>query len=63
MRSDTRSKQQVLELMRRLGLHDRIEQAERDLPEVVDLRRDGEVLERLGLNVDRAVNGLGGSAW
>jgi hypothetical protein len=63
MRSDTRSKQQVLELMRRLGLHDRIEQAERDLPEVVDLRRDGEVLERLGLSVDRAVNGLGGSAW
>jgi hypothetical protein len=49
--------------MRRLGLHDRIEQAERDLPEVVDLRRDGEVLERLGLSVDRAVNGLGGSAW
>jgi hypothetical protein len=63
MRSDTRSKQQVLELMRRLGLHDRIEQAERDLPEVVDLTRDGEMLERLGLSVDRAVNGLGGSAW
>jgi hypothetical protein len=57
------SKQQVIELMRRLGMHDRVAEAERDLPDIIDLERDGAVLARLGLSVDAAVSQLGGSAW
>jgi hypothetical protein len=51
----------VLDLMRRLGMHDRIEQAQRELPETIDLTGDGELLAALGL--DAVVNQLGGSAW
>ena len=58
-----RSKQEVLELMRRLGMQDRIPEAERDLPDVVDLDRDGHLLARLGLGVDALVNRMGGSPW
>jgi hypothetical protein len=57
----TRSKRDVLVLMRRLGLQDRIAEAERDLPDVVDLDGDAAILSRLGLGVDAAVDGLGGS--
>jgi hypothetical protein len=57
------SKREVLALMRRLGLSDRIEQAERELPDPVDLTRDGDLLARLGLGLDAAVDRLGGSSW
>jgi hypothetical protein len=57
------SKDDVLTLMRRLGMHDRIEQAERELPDPVNLTRDGDLLARLGLDFDAAVNRLGGSSW
>ena len=59
----TRYKKDVLELMRRLGMEDRIPEAERELPEVIDLDRDGRLLAQFGLGVDALVNRMGGSAW
>jgi hypothetical protein len=49
--------------MRRVGLADRVAEAQQVLPEVVDLDRDEQLLYRLGLSLDRIVDGLGGSAW
>ena len=61
MRSRPRS--QIIDLMRRIGLADRVAEAEQVLPEVVDLDRDEQLLHRLGLSLDQIVDGLGGSAW
>jgi len=56
-----RSKADVLDLMRRLGMHDRLAAAQAQLPDVVDLRRHADLLARLGLGVDTVVDRLGGS--
>lgn len=53
----------VLALMRRVGMHDQIEAAQAELPEVVDIDRDDLLLQRFGLGVDRLVDLLGGSPW
>ena len=58
-----RSKQDVLALMRRLGKGDKIEEAERILPDPVDIDRDAHLLTRLGIGLDSAVNELGGSPY
>jgi hypothetical protein len=55
------TKQQIIELMRRMGLQDWIPEAQRDLPDIIDLDRDGAILSRIGLGVDEARNALGGS--
>jgi hypothetical protein len=55
------TKEQVLALMRRMGLHDRIPEAEHLLPTVVDLHRNERLLARLGLGIDEATDALGGS--
>jgi hypothetical protein len=55
------TKEQVIALMRRMGLHDRIPEAEHVLPNVVDVRRDEVILARLGLGIDEATDALGGS--
>jgi hypothetical protein len=57
------SKQDVIALMRRLGRTDRIAEAQEILPDPVDLQRDSHLLMRLGLNLDHAVNELGGSPY
>jgi len=49
--------------MRRVGMSDRIPEARRVLPEVVDLDRDSDLLLRLGLTIDRIVNEMGGGPW
>jgi hypothetical protein len=50
--------------MRRLGMpEDRIDQALRELPDVIDTDRDGNKLRQLGLGLDTIVDELGGSAW
>lgn len=46
--------------MRRIDLGERIPEAERTLPEVVDLDRDERLLFQLGFSLDRIVDGLGG---
>jgi hypothetical protein len=58
-----REKQEVLAVMRRLGMADKVEEAEALLPDVVDLDRDWELFLTLGidLNVDTLKNRLGGS--
>jgi hypothetical protein len=58
-----REKERVLAVMRRLGMADKVEQAEALLPDVVDLDRDRELFLRLGIdiNVDTLINRLGGS--
>jgi hypothetical protein len=53
----------IVDIMRRIGLEDRVAEAQRILPEVVDLDRDEQSLYRLGLSLDRIVDELGGSAW
>ena len=50
-------------IMRRLGIEDKIDQALRELPAVIDIDRDGKKLRQLGLGLDTIVNELGGSPW
>jgi hypothetical protein len=56
-----RSKPAILELMRRVGMQERIPEAQRLLPDEVDLTRDGETLAHLGLDSDLMTDRLGGS--
>jgi hypothetical protein len=58
-----RPRSDITDIMRRIGLGDRIAEAQQILPEVVDLDRDEHLLTRLGLSLDRIVDELGGSAW
>ena len=63
MVGDTRSKEEILAVMRRLGMTDRISQAQEILPDVVHLDRDAATLRRLGLDLDVIVDRLGSSPW
>jgi carbamate kinase len=63
LRPNERTRTQVEQVMRRIGLSDRIAEAHRMLPEVVDLDRDGQLLSGLGLSMDRIVDGLGAGPW
>ena len=63
MAGATRSKRDVLALMRRLGKNDRIDEAERILPDPVDLDRDAHLLAQLGIGMDSAFNQLGASPY
>jgi hypothetical protein len=53
----------MLRLMRRLGMHELIGDAERRLPDPVDFGRDALLLIELGLEFDMVVDRLGGSPW
>lgn len=57
------SKADVLAVMHRLGLDNRIGEAEERLPDPVVMERDMEILTDLGLSFDDIVNDLGGSPW
>jgi hypothetical protein len=57
------TKAQVIAIMRRLGMEDKIDRANRELPDVIDLERDSNKLRQLGLSLDTIVNELGGSPW
>jgi hypothetical protein len=54
-------KEDILRNMRRVGLHDRVPEAERLLPDVVDLDRDRTLLEQLGLSRTGMIDAMGGS--
>lgn len=54
-------KEDILRNMRRVGWTERLPEAERLLPEVVDLDRDHELLARLGLSRTSLIDALGGS--
>jgi hypothetical protein len=62
-RSSERTRTQIEQVMRRIGLSDRIEEAQRVLPEVVDLDRDARLLLGLGLSIDRIADDLGAGPW
>ncbi len=62
-RSSERTRTQIEQVMRRIGLSDRIEEAHRLLPEVVDLDRDARLLLGLGLSIDRIADDLGAGPW
>ena len=57
-----RERGEVISVMRRVGLGDRVAEAQQTLPEVIDLDRDEQLLYRLGLSLDRIVDRLGGRA-
>lgn len=57
------SKQTVIDLMRQIGLQDRIPEAQRILPDQVDPDSDGPKLASLGMSLDRVVDELGGGPW
>jgi hypothetical protein len=61
--SNERTRTEIEQVMRRIGLSDRIEEARRLLPEVVDLDRDSLLLLRLGLSMDRIADELGAGPW
>ncbi len=62
-RPSERSRAQIERVMRRVGLGDRITEARRTLPEVVDLDRDAGLLLTLGLSIDRVADELGAGPW
>lgn len=62
-RSSERTRAQIEQVMRRVGLSDRIAEAQRVLPEVVDLDRDAQLLLGLGLSMDRVADDLGAGPW
>jgi hypothetical protein len=55
------SKQSVIDLLRRLGFPDIADEAERDLPDPVELRQVQEFGERHGITRDELINRMGGS--
>jgi hypothetical protein len=61
--SSQRTRSQIEQVMHRIGLADRVEEAHRVLPEVVDLDRDERLLLGLGLSVDRIADALGAGPW
>ena len=62
-RPSERTRTQIERVMRRVGLGDRIAEARRTLPEVVDLDRDASLLLALGLSLDRIADDLGAGPW
>jgi hypothetical protein len=58
-----RPRTDIIAIMRRIGLTDRLAEAAQILPEMVDLDRDAQLLDRLGLGLDRIVDRLGDGPW
>jgi len=55
------TKQEVLEMMKRAGPRELIAQAERELPDYVDLERDQPLLERFGVGRSQLLERFGAS--
>jgi hypothetical protein len=55
------SKQSVIDFLRGLGFPDIADEAERDLPDPVELRQVQEFGERHGITRDELINRMGGS--
>ena len=53
-------KDQILELLRSQGDHDKAGQAEQELPDKVDPDRDSGLLSRLGIDPQELLGKLGG---
>jgi lipopolysaccharide biosynthesis regulator YciM len=53
-------KEQVLELLRSRGEHDKAQQAEQELPDQVDTDQHAGALQKFGLDPKELLGGLGG---
>ncbi|MDQ1585584.1 MAG: hypothetical protein QOH80_949 [Actinomycetota bacterium] len=53
-------KEQVLELLRSRGEHDKAQQAEQELPDQVDTDQHAGTLQKFGLDPKELLGGLGG---
>jgi hypothetical protein len=53
-------KEQILDLLRQQGDHDKAGQADQELPDQVDTDRDAGILSRLGINPQDVIGKLGG---
>lgn len=53
-------KQQIIDLLKNQGNHDKAQQAEQELPNQVDTERDSGLLEKLGINPADLLGKLGG---
>jgi hypothetical protein len=53
-------KNQIIELLRQRGDHDRADQAEKQLPDTVDTDEHGGLLAQHGISVDELKDKLGG---
>jgi hypothetical protein len=53
-------KDKILELLRSRGDHDKAQQADKELPDQVDTDRDSGLLQRLGIDPQDLLGGLGG---
>ncbi len=51
----------VLDVMRRVGMHERMAEARRILPDPVDTDRDVQLLQGLGISRDSLIQRMGGS--
>ena len=53
-------KEQILDLLRQQGDHDKAGQAEQELPDKVDTERDSGLLAKLGIDPQELLGKLGG---
>lgn len=53
-------KSQIIDLLRSRGDDSKADQAERELPGTVDTEKDQGLLEKLGINPQELLGGLGG---
>lgn len=53
-------KQQILDLLKNQGDHDKAQQADQELPDQVDTDRDSGLLNKLGINPQDLLGKLGG---
>jgi hypothetical protein len=53
-------KSQIIDMIRSFGDKDKVDQADRELPDQVDTDRDGGLLSKFGLDVDDIVAKLTG---
>lgn len=52
-------KDKIIEMLRERGAEDKIQQAEQELPDQVDPEKHRDQLEKLGLNPDDLLGGIG----
>jgi hypothetical protein len=52
-------KEKIIELLRERGADDKVQQAEQELPDQVDPEQHADLLEKLGINPEDLLGGIG----
>jgi hypothetical protein len=55
------TKQEAIDMLRRWGTEELVRRAERELPDVIDLTRDGELMASYGMTRSQLMERAGGS--